>query len=163
KNSIMLHNRTALAGNMYNRFDEKGRLTVVALMDMDRSYFGKSEVNYKTASINIYNEMDWEGKNKIKLKKQQIYPVNDYDILVKPNTDKPYDHGYGSDTLKYRYEYIIDKNGRILKEINYGRSTLPFTESEYIYDNRDNVKQLSIRTKQKSPIPFHFLDTETGF
>lgn len=104
-----------------------------------------------------------ERQKKIKLKKQQIYPVYDHNILVKPNFTRPYDRGYGSDTLKYKYDYTIDDNGLILKEINYGRSSLPFTETEYIYDNHNNVKRLNIRTKQKDPIPFHFLDTETGF
>jgi len=57
----------------------------------------------------------------------------------------------------------LDEKGRIISEIYYRRDVLPYTETEYIYDDRDNVKQLNIRTKQKKPIPFHFLDTETGF
>ncbi|SFO19129.1 hypothetical protein SAMN05421741_1257 [Paenimyroides ummariense] len=163
RHSIMLQNRKALGSGIYNEFDQEGRLKKHVISNLNGSYFGKSDFNYRTASTYIYNETDWAEKSKIKLKKRQIYPVNDYDILVKPNTEKPYDHGYGSDTLKYKYDYIIDQNGRILKEINYGRAALPFTETEYIYDNHNNVKQLNIRTKQKDPIPFFFLDTETGF
>ncbi len=108
-----------------------------------------------------YNEKDWEEKSKIKIKNRQVYPVNDYDILVKFNQDVQY--ADRSNILHYKYDYTVDENGRIVKEINYGRSTLPFTETEYIYDDRDNVKQLNIRTKQKNPTAFHFLDTETGF
>jgi len=163
RNSIMRQNRMVLGSGYYKQFDSLGRQKENVSIGVNRSYFGKSEPNYKTASINIYDETDWEEKNKIKLKNRQMYPVNDYDILVKLNTDKPYNGVYGSDTLHYKYDYIIDKNGRILKEINYGRSTVPFTETEYIYDDLDNVKQLNISTKQEKPIPFHFLDTETGF
>jgi len=163
RHSIMLQNRTALGGGVYEEFDSKGRLTKSIAMDKDGSHFEKSELDNKTASIYMYNEMDVDKKNKIKLKKRQIYPVYDHNILVKPNYKRPYDRGYGSDTLNYRYDYILDKKGRIVKEINYGRSTLPFTESEYIYDDHDNVSILKIITKQKEPTPFHFLDTETGF
>src|SRR5690554_578820 len=99
-----------------------------------------------------YNEKDWEEKSKIKIKNRQVYPVNDYDILVKFNQDVQY--ADRSNILHYKYDYTVDENGRIVKEINYGRSTLPFTETEYIYDDRDNVKQLNKRTKQKNPIPF---------
>lgn len=162
RNNFMRHNRSVLGGNVYDEFDKNGRLIQSVRIDTDRSYFGKSELNYKTASTNIYDENDWEEKSKIKLKKRQIYPVNDYEFLVKLNSNKPYDRGHGIDTLKYKYDYIKDINGRIIKEINY-RSSVPFTEVEYIYDDLDNVKQLNIRTKQKKPIPFHFLDTETGF
>lgn len=163
RHSVMLQNRTALGGGVYEEFDKIRRLKQSVSTNQDGSYFGKSELNYKTVSNYIYSETDWGEKNKIKLKKRQIYPVYDHNILIKPNFDRPRDRGYGSDTLKYKYEYVIDERGRITKETNYGISTLPFTESEYIYDNRNNVKQLNIRTKQKDPIPFHFLDTETGF
>src|SRR5690606_25109568 len=122
-------------------FDSKGRLTKSIAMDKDGSHFEKSELDNKTASIYMYNEMDVDKKNKIKLKKRQIYPVYDHNILVKPNYKRPYDRGYGSDTLNYRYDYILDKKGRIVKEINYGRSTLPFTESEYIYDDHDKDRK----------------------
>ncbi len=163
RDNFMRHNRTAFGGGVYDEFDNKGRLKQSVRMDTDKSYFGKSELNYKTATIYIYDERDWQEKNKIKQKKRQVYPVNDYNILVKPNIDIPYYSSYGTDTLHYKYDYTIDQNGRILKEINYGRSVLPFTETEYLYDDNNNIKQLNIRTKQKDPTPFHFLDTETGF
>src|SRR5690554_3304350 len=121
RNGIMRQNRIALAGNMYHEFDEKGRIKMVALMDMDKSYFGKSEINLRTASIYMYNETDYEEKNKIKLKTRQVYPVNDYNILVKLNINKPFDNGYGADTLKQSYEYILDEKGRIISEIYYRR------------------------------------------
>lgn len=160
KNSVMVHNRIALAGNMYNKFDEKGRLAVVALMDQDISYFGKSKLNDKTASIYTYDETDWMNKNKIKRKKQQIYPVNDYEVLSKPN----YTVLTGrQNNLIYKYTYSIDEKGRILQEIWTGDELDPYTESTFVYDNQDNLKKIDIRTKQKDPIPFHFLDTETGF
>lgn len=163
RDNFMRHNRTAFGGAVYDEFDNKGRLKQSVRMDTDKSYFGKSGLNYKTASIYLHDEKDWQDKNKIKIKKRQIYPVNDYNIMVKLNTNKPYDHGYGSDTLKYKYDYILDKEGKLLKEINFDGESKPFTESEYIYDERMNVTQLNITTKQKNPIPFHFLDTETGF
>lgn len=163
RHSIMLQNRSALGGGAYEVFDNIARLKQSVNMNQDMSYFGKTELNSQTALNYIYDQTDWEDKKKIKLKKRQIYPVYDHNILVKPNFTRPYDRGYGSDTLKYKYDYTIDDNGLILKEINYGRSSLPFTETEYIYDNHNNVNRLNIRTKQKDPIPFHFLDTETGF
>lgn|SRR5690554_1152657 len=163
RSSIMHQNKDVLGWNVFREFDEKGKLTTTVAIDVDRSYFGKSELNYKTASIYLYNEEDWIKKNEMRMKKRQIYPVNDHNILVKPNINKPFDNGYGADTLKQSYEYILDEKGRIISEIYYRRDVLPYTETEYIYDDRDNVKQLNIRTKQKKPIPFHFLDTETGF
>jgi len=187
RDAIMRQNRIALAGNMYHEFDEKGRIKMIALMDMDKSYFGKSEINLRTASTYMYNETDYEEKNKIKLKKRQVYPVNDYDILIKINSSSK--SGGSKNTHERKWEYLLDNQNRIRKEIHYysvitdfskvegltedtkeklqsdsgNRDKLPFREAEYIYDDRDNVKQLNIRTKQKNPIPFHFLDTETGF
>ncbi|SFO19184.1 hypothetical protein SAMN05421741_1259 [Paenimyroides ummariense] len=161
RNSIMLQNRIALGSGFYNHFDEDGRLKESVRMDIDKSYFGKSDPNYKTSSIYNYDEGDWKAKNKLKLKKQQMYPVNDYDFLVKPNHNLQY--GGSPDILYYKYDYTIDDNGRILKEINYGTSDVAFTETEYLYDDNNNIKRLNIRTKQTDPIPFHFLDTESGF
>ncbi|HLV51023.1 MAG TPA: hypothetical protein VKY44_03615 [Flavobacterium sp.] len=149
RSSLMHQNKDVLGWSVFREFDEEGKLTTTVAIDVDRSYFGKSELNYKTASIYLYNEEDWIKKNEMRMKKRQIYPVNDHNILVKPNINKPFNNGYGADTLRYKYDYIFDETDRIAKEINYGRETLPYTESEYIYDDRDNVKQLNIRTKQK--------------
>ena len=162
RNNIMLQNRAILGGPMYRKFDTIGRLVEYVNVDIDRSYFGKSEPNYKTGSIYTYDDQDWKDKNEIKIKKRQIYPVYDDNILVKLNQDVKYDGS--SNLLYYNYDYILDENGKIVKEINYS-NYLPFTESEYIYDERNNIKQINIRSKQETerPIPFHFLGTEVNF
>ena len=160
RNNFMRKNSKVLGGNVYHEFDRKGRLTVSMYLDIDGSYFGKSKIDLKKASIYIYDEDDWERKNRIKLKKRQIYPVDDHFILVRLNYCTPIGD---TDTLKYKYDYIVDDNGKINKRINFDGEKKPYTETEYIYDNNDNIKQLNIVTKQQSPIAFHFLDTETGF
>jgi len=161
KDNFMRHNRRALGSGVYNRFDDVGRLTEHVRIDIDKSYFGKSDLNYKTATIYTYDEKDWELKQKIKLKKRQMYPVYDGHMLVKSDQDILFE--MSSAAQQYRYKYFFDSKNRVIKALDYLDNKIAFIETEYIYDHRDNVKQLNFITKQKNPIPFHFLDTETGF
>ncbi|MEG0916741.1 MAG: hypothetical protein RSF68_07000 [Myroides sp.] len=160
RDNFMRHNRKALGSGVFNEFDKQGRMIQHVGMDKDKSYFGKSELNYKTASVYTYDEEDWKDKKKLKIKKRQIYPVNDYEVIIKPSFTVLTETG---NNLIYKYTYGIDDKGRIIKETQIDEGANPYMESTYTYDDRDNIKQLHIRAKQKNPIPFHFLDTETGF
>lgn len=188
RNNIMLQNRTILGFAVYSKFDTVGRLQESINGGINRSYFGKSEPNYQTGSTYLYNDEDWKSKNEIKIKRKQIYPVHDYDILIKTNI---YSKLGGSVNIHKRmWDYILDQdiikreryyhrvitgfneieelNEDILKKHNMTvekTDKLPYTESEYIYDKRNNIKQINIRSKQERerPIPFHFLGTEVNF
>lgn len=163
RNNILRYNRSVLGNGYYNLFDSLGRLTESVRIGINRSHYGKSEPNYKTASIYSYDEQDWNEKNKIKLKKRQTYPVNDYNMLVKLNHHVRLGYAEDNHLVIYEYNYELDEKCRVSKEVNYRRLTSSSTEAEYIYDDRNNVKRLNIRTKQNNPKPFHFLDTETPF
>lgn len=187
KSSLMHLNKDVLGWSVFREFGKNGMLTITIDMDIDRSYFGKSEPNYKTASIYSYEQNDLDQKRQIKLQRRQVYPVYNYEILIKINNK--IELGCSKNIHERKWEYLLDNQDRIKKEIHYysvitdfseveglseddikkfqsdyrNRDKLPFTEAEYIYDNHNNVKQLNITTKQKDPIPFHFLDTETVF
>lgn len=164
RTNIMMQNKIVVGVHTYYEFDILGRLKVNMPKGYDKTVNTKS-LNYKTGSVYIYHDEDWKNKNEIKIKKRQMFPVYDYLMLIKLNRDRQYVRYDGSSNTSYdNYDYILDENGKIVKEINYS-NYLPFTESEYIYDERNNIKQINIRSKQETerPISFHFIDTEVNF
>jgi len=154
KRGIMLHNRVALGGNIYHKFDEKGRLTQSVRIDVDKSYFGKSDLDYKTETLYSYDEKDWQEKSKIIMSCRQKYPVDDYEILVKPNYNV--ESGYDDESSLYKNKYILDHNGKIIQSQNFNYKKEPYTVMDYVYDDQNNIIKLNIKSEQKIPYRFIF-------
>lgn len=160
KDAVMRHN-VEIFGTMYRKFDERGRLMEGVSNNVNKSYFGKSELNYNTASIySDYEEEDWIEKNNLKIKNKQIYPVYDRILSAKLNHCFQF---YNSEniTLK-KYVYNVDKNNRIEESLKLYDS-LVYEKIKYVYDSKENLIRLNIKTKQKLYEIFYFLGTGVTF
>lgn len=186
RDQLMYNNSDVMGGAVYKEFDKYGNQTKV-ISKNNKTWFGKSEHNVKGQSNYTYDEQDWKEKKEIKVVKFQPYPVYDYEITVKLNYKSQ--KGNSKNIIESRWTYVLDDQQRVMKGINYRsvetdynevqgldenaiksiedefakRYSVPFIEATYNYDARGNVNRLNIQTKQQRPIPFHFLDTETGF
>lgn len=162
KEDIMIHNRDVLGGVVYREFNKNGFITKVINNNLDFPNYMKGVLDTVVSkTIYKYDEFNWQFKKQFKIFNRQKYPVYDYAILVKPNFTA--ELSYSNEPISYENNYILDELGRINQSQNYDDNNPPFTEINYNYDDFNNIIRLNIKTKQKNPIPFHFLDTETGF
>src|SRR5690606_20651521 len=187
KEDIMANNLDILGWEVFKRFDKDGTLINTVRLYEEKSYLGKTNLNMKTSANYEYDKYNQIEENEYKITKKQKYPIWDHELLMKLNyCSLP---GNSSHIHNIEYEYLRDKKGRIIAENKYrfikiGYSinesidsvflerlqadqskidSVPYTQSEFIYNKIGNIIRVNIQTKKEHPVPFHFLGTETRF
>ena len=109
-----------------------------------------TNINYKKTDGQIYDDIDWSKKSKYKTVLKQYYPVQNYGLLLKPNSTRAkvekketkIGGKIWQQWSKDIYVYIYDEKGRVKEEQEYN----VYRSGEIIKDTIQKKEDLEHRT-----------------